>query len=92
MNVVTVLFLSALVDATIRSLLKDPDARNLRKLWSSLGVALRSPFFNKEARRRIREYNRRDFHPDQLDNTELLARWREELFGPAGRLTDRLAG
>lgn len=30
------------------------------------------------------------FHPDQIDNTELLAHWRRELFGDHGQLTGHL--
>jgi hypothetical protein len=30
------------------------------------------------------------FHPDDNDNTELLERWRAELFGTDGTLTDHL--
>ena len=40
----------------------------------------------------LRDYNRSDFHPDDLDTDELLARWREELFGVDGRLNHMLAG
>ena len=39
---------------------------------------------------RIRDYNRPDFHPDDRDTEELVARWREELFGESGSLRDRL--
>ena len=38
----------------------------------------------------LRDYDRPDFHPDDRDTTELVARWREELFGEHGRLNDRL--
>jgi predicted metal-dependent hydrolase len=92
MDVVTVLFLGAIADATFRSLRHDPAARDLRRLRSSLGRLRDSPFLTKEVRRRIRDYNRPDFHPDDHDNSALLARWREELFGSEGRLVARLPG
>ncbi|WP_235663965.1 metal-dependent hydrolase [Mycolicibacter terrae] len=34
----------------------------------------------------MRPFNKRDFHPDQIDTTELVARWQQELFGTAGQL------
>ena len=40
--------------------------------------------------RRLRDYNRVGFHPDDNDATELLDRWRAELFGAEGVLTDHL--
>ena len=36
--------------------------------------------------RTLRDYNRPDFHPDDQDTTELVAEWREVLFGDEGRL------
>jgi hypothetical protein len=39
---------------------------------------------------RVRAYNRRDFHPDSFEATELRERWSEQLFGPNGILSDRL--
>jgi predicted metal-dependent hydrolase len=92
MDLTTVVFLGALVDATLRSLRHDPAARDLRRLWASVARLRHSPFLTKAVRRRIRDYNRRDFHPDDHDNSELLARWREELFGAGGRLTPQLTG
>ncbi len=64
---------------------KDPKGlvRSLRRLPSS-------PWLSKDVRARIRDYNRPDFHPDDHDATELLERWRTELFGDAGRLVDHL--
>jgi hypothetical protein len=38
----------------------------------------------------LRAYNKRGFHPDDNDNSELVARWRAELFGSEGALTDHL--
>jgi predicted metal-dependent hydrolase len=41
---------------------------------------------------RLRDFERPGFHPNDHDNTELVAYWRAELFGEDGVLTDRLAG
>ena len=40
----------------------------------------------------LRDYNRPDFHPDDRDTTELVERWRAELFGEHGTLNDKLIG
>lgn len=92
MDVVTVLFLASLADATIRSLWRDPDARDLRRLGASIARLRRSPFLARGVRRRIRDYNRAGFHPDDHDASVLLERWRQELFGSAGTLNGLLAG
>ncbi len=39
----------------------------------------------------LRDYCRRDFHPDDHDNRELLDQWRETLFGDHGTLVGKLA-
>jgi predicted metal-dependent hydrolase len=62
---------------------------NLRKSWKKVKA---SPFMDKALWHRLKDYNRPDFHPDDHDTTELVARWRAELFGDAGRLNDKLAG
>jgi uncharacterized protein len=38
----------------------------------------------------LKDYNRPDFHPDDSDTTELVERWRAELFGDEGSLNDKL--
>jgi predicted metal-dependent hydrolase len=42
--------------------------------------------------KRIRDYNRADFHPGDHNTEELIASWRAELFGDEGRLKPLLAG
>ena len=37
-------------------------------------------------------HNRRDFHPEDHDATQLLAEWRERLFGEEGTLAGRVKG
>lgn len=65
------------------SLATDPAARNPRRLWASLRALPSTPFFDREVLDRLRDYNRPDFHPDDHDSSELVARWREELFPAA---------
>ena len=44
----------------------------------------RSPLVQRDLWEQLRDYNRPDFHPDDRDTTELVERWRAELFGDAG--------
>jgi hypothetical protein len=77
---------------TLISMAKDPTVRRhplrvLRSLWQ----LRRSPFTKAGPVRQLFQYNRRGFHPNDRDTTELIATWRERLFGSDGRLTDLLA-
>ncbi len=91
MNVTTIGFLGVSILFTAFSLLKDPVARKPRQLGRSLWALRKSPWLTKDVRRRIRDYNRPGFHPDDHDATALLAEWRERLFGDEGTLVDHLA-
>ncbi len=91
MNLTTVAFLTSLVGTTTVSILKDPTARrHPRRVRRSLAARRRSPFVTGDVLRRIRAYNRPGFHPDDIDASELVARWRDDLFGAAGTLTPLL--
>ena len=90
MNAVTVGFIFGVVGHTILSLLADRSARDLRRLARSLRALRRSPWVNRRVLRRLRDYNRRGFHPDDHDNTALVEEWRATLFGTGGSLADRL--
>ena len=90
MNQMTVGFIVATLIHTIHSLLLDPDTRDLRGLGRSLKAVKESPWLTKAVRRRIRDYNRSDFHPTDHDNTELTALWRERLFGAEGTLAEKV--
>ena len=61
---------------------------NLRASWRRFR---RSPLLRRALWDQLRDYNRPDFHPDDRDTTELVARWRDELFGAQGTLNDKLA-
>jgi hypothetical protein len=50
----------------------------------------RSPLLSRRLWEQLRDYDRPDFHPDDRDTTELVERWRTELFGTAGTLNDKL--
>jgi uncharacterized protein len=90
MRSTTVIFLTVMGVSMTISLAKDPASRDLRRLGRSLRAFRRTPFITKDVRRCIRDYNRRGFHPDDHDSSALLERWREELFGEDGELTEML--
>ena len=92
MRATTVVFLVALALGTAISLALDPASRDLRRLRRSLANFRRSPFLSEHVRDRLRDYYRRDFHPDDHDTTELLHRWRAELFGTSGSLNAKVKG
>ncbi len=90
MRATTFAFLTAVIGHTLLSLLGDRAAYNPRRLGRSIAELRHSPFLSRQVVRRLRDYNRVDFHPDDHDATELLDRWRAELFGAEGVLTDHL--
>lgn len=90
MKVTTWVFLGALAGNTLISLAKDRNAWNPMRMWSSVRRLRDNPFFTKNVWRRLMDYNRPDFHPDDHDATELLERWRAELFGDGGELAEML--
>jgi hypothetical protein len=91
MNLTTVIFLLVAVGWTTFGVATDaqtyrrPGAvlRGLRELPSS-------PWLRRDVRRRIRDYNRRGFHPDDHDATALLDEWRPLLFGDEGTFAGRI--
>jgi uncharacterized protein len=91
MNFTTFAFLLGIVGTTTVSILKDPTTRrNPLRMVRSLAALRRSPFVTREVRRRIRDYNRPGFHPDDNDARALVEQWRGELFGADGTLTELL--
>jgi predicted metal-dependent hydrolase len=76
-------FLSLLTDrATYR-----PGA--LRKSWH---YARSMPFLSRQTWQELKAYERRDFHPSDNPNDELIELWRERLFGTTGTMLDTLRG
>ena len=73
------------------SVLGDKAAYRDGNLRRSLKKLRTSPLVSKQVWRDLCDYDRPDFHPDDHDTTELVAAWRDELFGPEGSLTGLLA-
>lgn len=92
MKATTVVFLGALAVHSALSLAADRRAWNPRRLLPSLARLGGNPFFEARVRERLRDYKRPDFHPDDHDATELLERWRAELFGSEGELAGMVTG
>ncbi|WP_019631219.1 metal-dependent hydrolase [Actinomadura atramentaria] len=90
MRVISALLLAHIAFGTVLSLCTDRAALNPLRLGASLARLRHSPFLAREVITKLRAYNRRGFHPDDVDAAELLDRWRAELFGPAGTLTANL--
>jgi predicted metal-dependent hydrolase len=75
------------------SLAKDRDARRHPvKLARSFARLPRSPFVSMRALRILAQYHRPGFHPNDRDTRQMIADWRQALFGTDGELTELLAG
>jgi len=72
-------FLFAMSTSVAISLALDPRARDPRRLARSLRGLRSHPFFKGDVIRRLRDYDRADFHPDDHDTAALLERWSAEL-------------
>jgi predicted metal-dependent hydrolase len=72
-------FLVGMAAAVVVSVAFDPVARRPREVWRGLRGLRTHPFFSRDVLHRLRDYDRRDFHPDDHDTTDLLERWRAEL-------------
>lgn len=92
MNLITISFILGISLNVIVSLLGDRETYRRGRLRASWRRMRNSPLFTKDVWARLRDYNRHDFHPDDHETDELLAAWRDELFGDQGRLNHMLAG
>lgn len=91
MNAITVAFIGGMTFAVAVSLLGDRATYRPRTLLRGLRRFWRSPMVSRSLWRQLRGYNRPGFHPDDRETHALIERWREDLFGKAGTLTDKLA-
>ena len=87
------LFIVETSTMTLISIAMDRDARRHPvKLIRSLAHLRQSPFVSIRAARILAQYHRRGFHPNERDTKQLIADWRQTLFGTDGRLARLLAG
>ncbi|CAM3703982.1 metal-dependent hydrolase [Smaragdicoccus niigatensis] len=90
MRTTTVIFILEVVGHTALSMLRDRATYNPRTLIRSLAALRHNPFLKRHVWQRLRSYNRRGFHPDDWDATNLIEQWKVELFGEHGTLADHL--
>lgn len=88
MRIIRFNFTASVVFFSALSLLGDRTAYNPVRLFRSLAALRHSPLLTRAVVRRIRAYTKRGFHPDDTDNTALLAHWTAALFGEQGSLID----
>lgn len=67
-------------------ILRDRDARDLKRLRSDWKAFRRSPILDKRLWEILKEYDRPGFHPNDRDTVALTEEWRERLFGDEGSL------
>ena len=92
MNLLTFGFISGMTLQVAISVLLDRETYRRGRLIRSLRGLRRSPIMQRELWLQLRDYNRRDFHPEDRDTTQLVEQWRAVLFGPDGKLNDKLVG
>src|SRR5436309_14825939 len=92
MNLMTVGFILGMAAQVVVSVALDRETYRRGKLRKSLRNLRQAPFMQAKVWRQLRDYNRPNFHPDDSDTDALVALWREELFGQAGSLNDKLVG
>ena len=72
------------------SLAGDEATREKGRLRASWRRFKTSPLVSRDLWRQLKEYDRKGFHPDDIDSSEVIRIWREELFGDAGSLNGLL--
>ncbi|MDW3220449.1 MAG: metal-dependent hydrolase [Acidimicrobiales bacterium] len=92
MNMITFQFIFGIGTQTIFSVLRDRETYRRGRLRTSIRRLRENPLFTRDVWRRLRDYNRPDFHPDDHETDELLEEWRTALFGEHGRLNHMVAG
>jgi len=92
MHVTTALLVAVAAATLVGSAVTDPAARNPVRFLGSLLNLRNSAFARRKIGLRLIEYHRPGFHPDDRDTEDLVARWREALFGDQGTLNAYLPG
>jgi predicted metal-dependent hydrolase len=68
------------------SLLGDPAARRPGAVRRSWQVMKRNPLLSRATWEQLKVYERVGFHPNDIPTEELVAQWREKLFGASGEM------
>ncbi|MBO0885236.1 MAG: metal-dependent hydrolase, partial [Mycobacterium sp.] len=89
MRLLCVVLLALTLVSVTGSLLCDRAAYHPIRLLRSFATQRDNVIIQGNAER-LRAYLRPGFHPDDVDNTELLERWGAELFGERGELADHM--
>jgi len=84
-------FVAGITLQIVIGLLLDRETYRRGKLRRSWRRVRNSPLMSRELWEQLKDYDRPDFHPDDRDTTQLVERWRRELFGEQGTLNDKLA-
>ncbi|HVT19771.1 MAG TPA: metal-dependent hydrolase [Mycobacteriales bacterium] len=92
MKLVRYLFVVSTAVQVAVSLLRDRASYRPGALRASWRVARTQPLFSRQTWRRLKEYERRGFHPNDHPNDELVRYWRDKLFGTEGSMTTALRG
>ena len=74
------------------SIAGDREARSIRRLRKDWKAFKKLPVLRKGVWDTLRDYDRRDFHPDDHDTIALVEEWQGRLFGESGELNDKLVG
>ncbi len=74
------------------SLARDEATYEKGRLRESWRTFRRSPLVSRKVWRALKEYDRKGFHPDDIDSSEVIRIWRDELFGDDGTLNELLVG
>jgi predicted metal-dependent hydrolase len=90
MKVLRFAFVIGMSIQIIASLLGDRATYRRGQLVPSWRRFRRSPLLSRQLWQQLCDYDRPDFHPDDRDTTELVERWRAQLFGEQGTLNDKL--
>ena len=72
------------------SMLSDPATYRRGRVRRSWRRFRNSPLLSREIWEQLKDYERPDFHPHDRDTDELVATWRDRLFGSEGALLDKL--
>src|SRR4051812_36096733 len=86
MKIVRYMFVLGTTVQVVVSLLGDRQTYRPGALRKSWGRFKRQPIVGRAVWEQLKEYERRGFHPDDRPTEDLIATWREQLFGQDGQM------